>query len=80
MIYNVKNVFAFVLMIGPLIVTRKPLYIFGIGFLYMALGVAVEYVQATMPDRSAEFLDIVANIIGIFLAFIFFWYLRCKKD
>lgn len=67
---------AFVLMLGPIAMTRNKTIIYGSGFVLMILSVLAEFIQAPMPERSAELYDVLANGVGVFLSFAFFYYLR----
>ncbi|MDH5722848.1 MAG: VanZ family protein [Alphaproteobacteria bacterium] len=70
---------AFVLMLGPIVMTKKPAIIYSAGVILILLGAAAEFVQSLTPDRSAEFYDVIANSVGTLLAFAFFHYLKYTK-
>jgi len=70
---------AFVLMLGPITMTKNSVIIYSSGIALIALGIAAEFIQSLTPERSAEFYDVVANSAGTILAFAFFHYLRYIK-
>ena len=41
-----------------------------IGFLLFLFGVFIEIIQFLLPYRNAELLDLLANILGIFIAIV----------
>ena len=41
-----------------------------IALLFVFMGLMVEYLQSLNPYRSAEFWDMVANVIGVMLGFV----------
>ncbi len=51
-----------------------------IGLMCFFYGIIIETVQELMiPLRQAEFFDVLANTIGLFIGFILFWKLKDKK-
>jgi VanZ family protein len=41
-----------------------------IAFVFVLMGISIEYFQSFDPNRTAEFFDIVANVTGLSLGFI----------
>ena len=41
-----------------------------IAFVFVLMGISIEYFQSFDPNRTAEFLDIVANVTGLTLGFL----------
>ena len=41
-----------------------------IGFLLFLFGVFIEIIQFSLPFRNAELLDLLANLLGIFIAIV----------
>jgi len=41
-----------------------------IGFLLFLFGVVIEIIQFVLPYRNAELLDLLANLLGIFIAIV----------
>ena len=39
-------------------------------FLFVALGLSMEYMQSFDPERMAEFADMVANIVGVLIGYM----------
>lgn len=56
-----------------------------IAFVFVLMGISIEYFQSFDPNRTAEFLDIVANVTGLTLGFLLAlgpsknWLLRIER-
>ncbi len=52
-----------------------------IGLLCFFYGIIIEIIQELMiPLRQADFFDVLANTIGLFIGFTLFWKLKDKKS
>ena len=58
--------FAMMAWFAQLYHTKKQRIIYA--FLFIALGIAMEFVQSFDPARMAEFADMVANTLGVLMA------------
>lgn len=61
-------VFTHLILIARIIFPTRPLYVIAIPCLM--LGVALEGVQALIPDRNAEWADMAANIGGFIIGWL----------
>jgi VanZ family protein len=54
---------------------KRPLTIV---FGFMLLGIALECSQAMTPHRLFEWLDLLMNVSGVFLAWLIFWRFKIR--
>ena len=67
-VYHAFAYFVLMAWFGQIYHTTLPRIIFA--FLFVALGLAMEYMQSFDPNRMAEFADMVANTTGVLVGYM----------